>query len=112
MKKVLVIMFALALSLTFTACSRGNDLGDKINSGMDRVSEGVSEGISNAGDMIRDGVTNVSEGLSNVGDAIRDGSSDATEIMGETTSGANGTNGSSGSGSGNSGSGSGSGAGN
>ena len=67
---------------TTTAPSQAStDLGDKIESKMDDVSEGlssagerVSEGLSDAGEKIREGVTDVSERVS-------EGVSDANDTL-------------------------------
>ena len=76
MRKTLFAAAGLALSFTllFAACGRndGRDLGDKLDDGLDKVSEGASM----VGDKLRDGVTAAS-------DALDDAVSDAGERLDE-----------------------------
>lgn len=83
MRKTLFGAAALLLSLTllFAACGKndGRDLGDKLDDGLDKVSEGASM----AGDKLRDGVTAVSDALDDAGDKLSDAVSDAGERLDE-----------------------------
>ena len=98
MKKPVLCAAAALLALTcgLSACKRNDsrDLGDKIDDGLDSVSEGaskvgekVSEGLSDAGEKLSEGASKVgekvSEGMSDAADAARDAVTNASERLDE-----------------------------
>lgn len=78
MKQWIACGLALLLSVGLAACMRGSGEKDGRSAG-----EKLSEGLSDAGEALREGATKVSEKASEAGDALRDAVTDASRKLEE-----------------------------